>query len=428
MERTRYVLAGVGGRGLGFFADALRGDYRDLCELVGLFDFSLARLEAVNRQWGTALPIYTDYDAMLRELDPDGVIIATSDASHADYVVQTLAAGKRAVVEKPLGVSAAQVRRVLDAAAMQPATNSVVAHNMRYESAIQQIKGLIADGALGQVLNILCHENLDRHHGADYFRRWHRFRANSGGLLIQKGSHHFDALNWLVGSRPRRVIARGGLYHYGRRGPFRSARCTGCPHTAQCVYDADLRSWAEAHGDLGELYQAGERDTGYVRDGCVFDERIDIEDHMEVLYDYENGVEVVYSLTAFASLESFRLEIEGTEGRLVYEDIMPTDWTPGNRVVPGLESFESRRMTLYSFQSGVREIPAADWPPHWETDRSSLLPELFGRPLRAPLTDRQASLEDGAWAVLVGAAANLSMAEDSRPVDVRALLEGTERS
>lgn len=428
MSRIRYVLAGVGGRGLGFFAEALRGDFRAHGELVGLFDLSRARLEGVNRQWGTTLPVYTDFGAMLREVDPDGVIIATSDASHADYVVQTLEAGKRVVCEKPLGVSAAQVRRVLDAAAAHPSPTSVVTHNMRYEAAIEQIKSLIADGSLGQILNILCHENLDRHHGADYFRRWHRFRANSGGLLVQKGSHHFDTLNWLVGSRPRRVVARGGLYHYGRRGPFRSYRCTGCPFTGQCVYDADLPRWAEAHGELGELYKAAEGDTGYVRDGCVFDERIDIEDHMEVLYDYENGVEVVYSLTAFASLESFRLEIEGTEGRLVYEHILPTDWTPGDRVVPGLASFESRRMTLYSFRTGVREIPTADWPPHWKTDYLSLLPELFDRPAGAPLTDRQASLEDGAWAVLVGAAANRSIAEDSQPVDIQALLEGADAS
>lgn len=171
------------------------------------------------------------------------------------------------------------------------------------------------------------------------------------------------------------------------------------------------------------MYVAAEGDSGYVRDACVFDERIDIEDQMDVLYDYENGVEVAYSLTAFASLESVRVEVEGTGGRLVLESIYPTDWPPGDYVVPGLETFHSNRLTLYSFCDGVKELPTETWQEEWETDRLTLLPELFGRPLDAPLTVRQATLEDGAWAVLIGIAANQSLENDSRPVEVRSLLE-----
>ena len=36
---------------------------------------------------------------------------------------------------------------------------------------------------------------LDVHHGADYFRRWHRLRKNSGSLLVHKASHHFDLVD-----------------------------------------------------------------------------------------------------------------------------------------------------------------------------------------------------------------------------------------
>jgi predicted dehydrogenase len=425
LQRTRYVLAGVGNRGLGFFAEPLRREFAEHGELIGLFDISPARLAGVNRMWGMDLPVYTDFQAMLRALDPDAVIIATSDVSHADYVVQTLEAGKRVICEKPLAVTADQVRRILqaaDRAAHHRSGPGLVTHNMRYESSVGELKALIDSGAIGQILHVTFQENLDRHHGADYFRRWHRFKANSGGLLIQKGSHHFDVLNWLIGSRPRRVIARGGLHVYGLRGPFRSARCTGCPFATQCAYYADLAAWAG--DDAGrQLYTAAEGDSGYVRDACVFDERIDIEDQLDVLYDYENGVEVAYSLTAFASIESVRVEVEGTGGRVVLESIYPTDWPPGNYVVPGLETFQTSRLTLYSFRDGVKELATDAWLDEWETDRLTLLPELFGRPLAAPLTDRQATLEDGAWAVLIGIAANQSLENDSRPVEVRSLLE-----
>ncbi len=423
-QRTRYVLAGVGDRGLGFFAEPLRRDFSEYGELIGLFDISPLRLEGVNRMWGTDIPTFTDFQAMLRALNPDAVIIVTNDASHAKYVVQTLEAGKRVICEKPLAITAEQTRSVLKAArlaAAQQTLPGIVTHNVRYEPSILEMKALIDSGAIGQILHVEFHENLDRHHGADYFRRWHRFKANSGGLLVQKGSHHFDVLNWLIGSRPRRVVARGGLRVYGRSGPFRSARCTGCAFASQCEYYVDLTAWA---GDDPErqLYVAAERE-GYIRDACVFDERIDIEDQLDVLYDYENGVEVTYGLTAFASIESMHLEVEGTGGRLVYEHIYPTDWPPGDYVVPGLESFESTRLTLYSLSEGVKEIPTDSWLDEWQNDRLIMLPELFSRPLDAPLAYRQATLEDGAWAVLVGIAANKSLENNSQPVDIRSLIE-----
>ena len=56
---------------------------------------------------------------------------------------------------------------------------------------------------------------LDTKHGADYFRRWHRDKAHSGGLLVHKASHHFDLVNWWIQSAPTRVFASGGLRFYG---------------------------------------------------------------------------------------------------------------------------------------------------------------------------------------------------------------------
>ena len=51
----------------------------------------------------------------------------------------------------------------------------------------------------------------------DYFRRWHRDKANSGGLLIHKASHHFDLINWWSTSRRRRCLPWAVSKFYGRR-------------------------------------------------------------------------------------------------------------------------------------------------------------------------------------------------------------------
>lgn len=57
---------------------------------------------------------------------------------------------------------------------------------------------------------------LNTQHGADYFRRWHRNKNNSGGLLVHKSTHHFDLVNFWLDTAPDTVYAMGGLRFYGR--------------------------------------------------------------------------------------------------------------------------------------------------------------------------------------------------------------------
>ena len=61
---------------------------------------------------------------------------------------------------------------------------------------------------------------LDTAHGADYFRRWHRLKDVSGGLLVHKSTHHFDLVNWWLADVPTRVYASGGLKFYGGPTPM----------------------------------------------------------------------------------------------------------------------------------------------------------------------------------------------------------------
>ncbi|HYY28187.1 MAG TPA: Gfo/Idh/MocA family oxidoreductase [Chthoniobacterales bacterium] len=60
---------------------------------------------------------------------------------------------------------------------------------------------LIAD-AIGEVKSIHFEWLLDTNHGADYFRRWHREKPNSGGLMVHKATHHFDLINWWLDTTP----------------------------------------------------------------------------------------------------------------------------------------------------------------------------------------------------------------------------------
>src|SRR5437763_392954 len=90
------------------------------------------------------------------------------------------------------------------------------------------------------VVSVDFHECLDTSHGADYFRRWHRLKQNSGTLLVHKASHHFDLANWWLDSMPMEVTAFGDLKFYGHNNSFRSTHCRVCPYKQQCKFYWDV--------------------------------------------------------------------------------------------------------------------------------------------------------------------------------------------
>src|SRR5699024_6966115 len=90
-----------------------------------------------------------------------------------------------------------------------------VTFNYRYAPHNTKIRELIRDNVIGDVFSIHFEWLLNTEHGADYFRRWHRNKLNSGGLLVHKSTHHFDLVNFWINSYPKTVFAFGDLNFYG---------------------------------------------------------------------------------------------------------------------------------------------------------------------------------------------------------------------
>ena len=153
-------------------------------------------------------------ERVLKETEADRVIITSPDFTHADLIVRSLDAGVDVVVEKPLTIDPESTRRIAEAAE-RSGRQVVVTHNYRYSPRNSGLKKLIKSGSIGTPLSVTFEWVLDTAHGADYFRRWHRDKANSGGLLVHKAAHHFDLVNWLLADTPTQVYARGGVKFYG---------------------------------------------------------------------------------------------------------------------------------------------------------------------------------------------------------------------
>ena len=417
MGIKRYAVVGVGSRGSDMFVLPLAKDFPATAELVAVCDSNAVRANVCVSRLPQPVPAYTDFSRMLRMTNPDAVVVATRDCMHEKYVVAGLRAGKRVYSEKPLCTTPAQCRTVL-AAARRSRGQCFVTHNLRYSAAMQQMRDIIRDGTLGRVTLMRFDETLDRCHGADYFRRWHRQLANSGGLLIHKASHHFDMLNWWAASLPATVRAQGRLAFYGRNGTFRGKRCRGCAHAKKCPFYADIFQLEVNR----KMYLEAEGEDGYLRDGCVFDCGIDICDQMGVLIQYQNDIQVSYTLSAFCPYESMRCVVEGARGRLEYGCVYNTGWAASSRRLPGLEELSGESLRLLVPGKPVQSIPLRKQEGGHGGADPGLRAEFFGNWAKKP-SDRMASLDEAVQAVMVGAAANEAI-RTGKTVDVQRLLHG----
>ena len=417
MAPKRYAIVGTGHRAEGMFARPLHEDFPETAELVALCDPNPLRMGAVAAGLSGEVATFTEFDAMMRAAQPDALVVTSRDATHAHYVVAALDAGVRAISEKALCTTAEQCRAILAAASRSSAVCRVT-HNARYGAADRQIRDLLRSGRIGTPLFMQFDETLDRCHGADYFRRWHRYMANSGGLLIHKASHHFDCINWWADSKPAWVSAQGRLAFYGKNGSVRGERCRGCPHAENCDFYADFFQRERYR----KLYFEAESADGYHRDGCVFAEDIDICDQMAVLIRYQSGLEVSYTLAAYSPYESQRVVVEGTKGRLEYFGRSSTGFALGGKHLPGIEQIAAEQLTLYLPAEGVVEVPITRQTGSHGGADPQLRAEFFGRPWDAEPTEQMASVEEAVQAVLIGAAANQSI-ETSEPVAVQELLD-----
>ncbi|MEV0586060.1 Gfo/Idh/MocA family oxidoreductase [Nonomuraea sp. NPDC050310] len=405
----RYGFVGLGHRAQ-MYLDALLGDWRDTGEIVAFCDTNRTRMDHYAEHIGRDVPRFgPDGFARMLELC-DAVVVTSVDATHARYVVEALDAGKDVVVEKPLTVDAEGCEAIRAAAGRNPG-KLVVTFNYRYSPRNSEVRRLLAEGAIGEVTSVHFEWTLDTIHGADYFRRWHRDKASSGGLLVHKSTHHFDLVNWWLGAAAESVYAQGELRFYGtaRALPGRPARGQGAPGLGSDPFILDI----SADPRLKALYLAAEHEDGYVRDQDVFGEGVTIEDTMAVLVRYDNRALLTYSLVAHAPFEGYRVAFNGTAGRLELE-VCEREWTPPHAAVdPSAASKEHatgawERLTLRPHWEPPREvgIPAGSGG-HGGGDRL-LLDDVFRGPAADPLA-RQAGHLDGIRAVLVGAAANESI-------------------
>jgi predicted dehydrogenase len=395
------------------YLNALASTHRAECQLVAMCDLNRTRMNFYNREIGKkfgeeAVPTYVpaDFDRMVAETRPEVVIVCSIDCTHHEYIVRAMELGCDVITEKPMTTDIPKCQAILDAVD-RTGRKLTVTFNYRYSPIRSKVKELIAQGAIGEVKSVHFEWLLDTNHGADYFRRWHREKKNSGGLMVHKSTHHFDLVNWWLDSSPETVFAQGNLAFYGKKNAQSRGvktfyeRGTGSPEAAGDPFALDLRT----SENLKNLYLDAEHEDGYLRDQSVFGEGITIEDTMNVLVKYKSGAQMSYSLHAYAPWEGYRVSFNGTKGRLELNHQEASYINAGTgTLTEGVSSSEQLLLLPLFGKPEVIDLPQGVGG-HGGGD-PIMLDDIFGVAKTADALNRAADHLDGVRSILTGIAAN----------------------
>jgi len=197
----RIAVVGCGAAAREFYLPVLK-KYAGYGRSVVLVDRVEQQAESMAREFGIQ-HCCTDYKSL--PIDVEAAIITTPHNLHAEQSIHFLEQGHPVFVEKPLGMTAAEVTRVLDAAASGEAVVMVNNYRRLFPS-YRRVRELIQSGQFGDVLRITIRDGTKfawKSASSFYLRD-----PQARGVFLDRGAHTVDILCWWLGERPQVVDAR----------------------------------------------------------------------------------------------------------------------------------------------------------------------------------------------------------------------------
>ncbi len=140
---------------------------------------------------------YSDVDTLLADPEVDAVYVASPHHLHLAHVARAAQAGKAILCEKPVGVSTAEAQAVV-AVCRAASVPLSVAYYRRHWPVAQEMRRLLADGAIGEVVQ--ARVQLADQYVPDPERSWLTEPEQAGGgALANAGSHWIDLVRYLLG-------------------------------------------------------------------------------------------------------------------------------------------------------------------------------------------------------------------------------------
>lgn len=220
-SEVRVAFIGTGGRGGSLMRSTLA---QPAVKVMAVCDIKPDRLDRAATMTARDKPkTVREWKGVLAMADVDAVYIATPCDLHVEMAVAALEAGKHVYCEKPIGIHAAEIGRLVEAARKSDRV-FVAGQQMRSLSHRAALVERVREGLIGDVMMVKAqrHSTSDLSHdgtSADWF-----FDAKrSGDVLVEQSVHNLDQINWLLGSRPAFASGFGGVLKWKNQPPGRTS-------------------------------------------------------------------------------------------------------------------------------------------------------------------------------------------------------------
>jgi len=236
--------------------------------VVAVCDIYPPHLSRGLRMAGSQAKGYEDYRQLLERKDIDAVIIATPLSLHAPMTIDALQAGKHVFCEKTMAYSVEDARRMVQVS-RETGKHLQIGHQRHYSPIYAHAREMMTEQ---EVIGKLVHVRAWWHRNNSWRRpvpdkkfeellNWRLYRKYSQGLMAELASHQIDVVNWFTGATPVSVMGMGGI--------------------------------------------------DYWKDGR------EVWDNVEVIYEYPDGVKVVYTSILSNQYDGYAEQFMGVKGTLL---------------------------------------------------------------------------------------------------------------
>lgn len=230
----------------------------------------------------SSVNIYTDPDKMLDTEELDGILIGTRCLLHTKMAVKVLERNYPLFLEKPVATNIEDLLRLKNAS-LKSKSQVVVSFPLKTSPIIKLAKEIIDSGTIGSIEQVQAFNNVP--YGIVYYMDWYRDAQETGGLFLQKATHDFDYINYLIGINPIKICAVTSKQIFkGDRSA--GLTCSNCSEQETCLESPFYKKHFSYNPIRGE--------------NCCFASDTGNEDSASAIIRYESGMHVNYSQNFFA--------------------------------------------------------------------------------------------------------------------------------
>ncbi|CAG7644208.1 Gfo/Idh/MocA family protein [Paenibacillus allorhizosphaerae] len=223
---------------------------------------------------------YDSPEQIMDEGRLDGILIGTRCSLHTEMALKVLPRNIPLFLEKPVSTTLHDLQRLKQGGEAH-SDRVVVSFPLRTSRMVRLVKEIIDSGKIGTVEHVQAINNVT--YGGVYYHNWYRDENETGGLFLQKATHDFDYLNYVLQQRPVSVCAMTSKQIFKGDKPA-GLKCVDCEENRTCE---ESTAFAES--------EATRKAWTY----CSFAVDTGNEDSGSALVRYESGMHLSYSQNFF---------------------------------------------------------------------------------------------------------------------------------